>query len=238
MADDVFSADPVEPSVDLTLNDLVGEGKKYKDPDELAKAYANIEAHTKTVERENAEIRARLDILEANPPNDEGNSGREQVPIGDNQSTPPNKAPNPSDNEDFRSQIRDEVKALNEAERAKANIESAAQKMIEVYGDAAKANEAVARRAQELGVSVDWLKDSASRSPSAFYATMGITSDRSQSTPASSGNVHLNDQGSNIRNFEYYDKIRKENPKLYFTAAMQREMYNEARKQGGDFYKR
>jgi hypothetical protein len=55
----------------------------------------------------------------------------------------------PPGKEDFRSQIRDEVKALNEADRAKANVESAAAKMIEVYGDSAKANEAVVRRAQE-----------------------------------------------------------------------------------------
>jgi hypothetical protein len=57
--------------------------------------------------------------------------------------------------------------------------------MIEVYGDSAKANEAVTRRAGELGVSVDWLRDSASRSPNAFFATMGITKGQVSSSPAS-----------------------------------------------------
>lgn len=240
MADnDIFSTDNVEPSVDVGLNDLVGEGQKYKTPDDLAKAYAHLERHSKTVERENAEIRARLDVIEANPnpKEDEDNKGRESAPVGDNPPTPPKEAPDPSENGDFRSQIREEVKALNEAERAKANIEAAAQRMVEVYGDTAKANEAVVKRAGELGVSVEWLRDSASRSPSAFYATMGISQGASQSTPASHPGARLPND-SNVKNFEYFDKIRKDNPKLYFSAANQSEMMAEARRQGSDFYKR
>lgn len=242
MADnDIFSTDNVEPSVDLGLNDLVGEGQKYKTPDELAKAYAHLERHAKTLERENAEVRARADALEANnPPNDE-NRGREPAPSGDNPPTPPNnQAPTaPKKEDDFRSQIREEVKALNEADRVKQNIEAAAARMIEVYGDAAKANEAVVKRAQELNVSVDWLKDSAGRSPSAFYASMGISQGTSQSTPASGHGANLGrDSNPNLRNFEYYDKIRKEDPKRYFSVAVQTEMMGEARRQGSDFYKR
>src|SRR5258707_434239 len=125
--ENVFSDDPPEPEIEVAFNDLVGEGQKYKNPDELAKAYANVEAHAKTVERENAEIRARLDTLEANP---NGNNGREPAREPDPAQTPPNEAPTPN-NEDFRSQIRDEVKALNEADKAVANVEAAAAKMIE-----------------------------------------------------------------------------------------------------------
>jgi hypothetical protein len=235
---DVFSPDNAESSAELGLNDLVGEGRKYKTPDDLAKAYANVEGHAKTLERENAEIRARLDVIEANPnPPNEDNRGREPAGNEDNRQPPPNQAPKPSGDE-FRSQIRDEVKALNEAERVTANIEAAAKRMVEVYGDTAKANEAVTRRAAELGVSVDWLKDSAGRSPSAFYATMGISQGSSHSTPASGGNVRMDSSSPNVKNFEYYDKIRKENPKLYFSTATQTEMMAEARNQGSDFYKR
>lgn len=238
---DVFSADHVEAPIELGLNDLVGEGKKYSNPDELAKAYANIERHARTLEGENAEIRAQLDVSQANTPNpNDGNNGREPVQNGDNRNEPPNNAPSSNSDGDFRSKIREEVKALNDAERQTANVEAAARKMVEVYGDANKANEAVARRASELGVSIDWLKDSAARSPSAFYATMGIDSQSmSQSTPSPHGNVVLDNRNAgNVRNYAYYDKLRKDDPKLYFTAATQTEMMNEARKQGSDFYKR
>lgn len=241
MANDIFSSDNVGTPVDLTLNDLVGEGKKYKDPDELARAYAHIESHTKTVESENAEIRARLDSIEAtnHNPNNPNPDGQGEPRKDDNPPANPPKAPDDKGKDvDFRSQIRDEVRALNEEERAVANIETAAARMVEVYGDSEKANQAVINRAKELGVSVEWLKDSASRSPSAFYASMGIQSGHSSSTPASGQGVRPPSDGSNLRNFEHYDKIRKENPKLYFTAALQTEMMREARTQGSDFYKR
>jgi hypothetical protein len=236
---DIFSTDNDgnnEP-LDLGLNDLVGEGKKYKTPDELAKAYANIERHARTLEGENAQVRAKLDILEANPPKQDDNGG-EPPEGGDNRQPAPNNAPKPNE-VDFRSQIREEVQALNQQERAAANIEAAAQEMVKHFGDSAKANEAVIRRAGELGVSVEWLRDSASRSPAAFLATMGISNETSHSTPAprGSGNIDSTVNG-NIRNFEYYDKLRKENPKLYFSAATQTEMMNQARTQGSDFYKR
>jgi hypothetical protein len=45
--DDVFSDDNSEPSVEVGLEDLVGEGRKYKTPDELAKAYAHAESHAR-----------------------------------------------------------------------------------------------------------------------------------------------------------------------------------------------
>lgn len=243
MADDnnVFSADPVEPQVELTLEDLVGEGKKYKDPNELAKAYANIESHARTLEAENAQFRTRVDQIEAttNTASPQPN-GQEQPPKDDQLSkTPKNDAPNSGGQVDYRSQIRDEIKALNAEERAVQNMELAAARMVEVYGNPQKANEAIRAKAQELGVSVEWLQDSASRSPQAFYATMGLSGNtQSQNTPAPTPGVRLENQNSGVRNFEHYERIRREDPKRYFTPAVQQEMLRQARTMGDDFYKR
>lgn len=237
-AEDIFSSEAPVVEVDLGFNDIVGEGKKYKNPDDLAKAYANIEAHARKIEAENATIRAERDAREANPNPNPNPSVRQEQPQGSdlNPVTPP-QAPKP-DAVDFRSQIREEVKALNETERATANAEAAANKLVDIYGSPLEANKAVQTRAQELGVSVDWLRDSAARSPNAFYATMGIGDNTpSRSTPASGDGVRMN-TGTAQRNFEYFDKIRKDDPKLYFSANTQREMMAAARTQGADFYKR
>lgn len=234
---DVFNLENNE-EVNLGLNDLVGEGKKYSDPDQLAKAYANVESFAEQLKRENAELRAFKDAEEAKQKNQKPPEGKEpeQVPGGDNHQEPP-KAKTPGDN-DFRSQIREEVKALNEQERGLANLDTAAKKLIELTGSEAKANEAIRQKASELGVTVDWLKETAMRSLQAFYTTMGVNSGgHSTSTPASSSDVRFRDN-SNVRNFEYFDKMRKDNPKLYFDKATQQEMMKEARLQGADFYKR
>jgi hypothetical protein len=235
---DIFGENNEENKVPLGLNDLVGEGKKYSDPDQLANAYANVESFAEQLKRENAELRAFKDAEEARSKNQQPpvDNGAEPVPGGDNRQEPP-KTPSQGDN-DFRSQIREEVKALNEQERGLANLDTAAKRLIEIEGSEAKANEAIRRRASELGVTVDWMKETAMRSPQAFYTSMGIAAgERSTSTPAPNPDVKFRDNG-NLRNFEFFDKMRKENPKLYFDRSTQAEMMAEARRQGADFYKR
>ncbi len=238
MADnDIFSADPVE--MDLGFNDLVGEGKKYSDPDQLAKAYANIERHARTVEAENAAARARLDAAEAM----KNNSNNSEAQRQDNQRQPdpapsdPNPTPRPD--VDFRSQIKEEIQALNEQSRAVKNIEDAARKMVDVYGTPAAANEAIRKRADELGVSADWLRDSASQSPNAFYATMGITAGgQNRSTPTPHNDFVNRDGNRDQKDFEYFDRLRKEDPKAYYLPANQKLMLEQAKKLGRDFYNR
>lgn len=242
---DIFDAMPPatpEGNVDLSLNDLVGEGRKYKTPDELAKAYAHIEAHARRLEAENAEARAKFDRASfanndtANPNPDGNNPPNADQPSG----TPPQNAPDSGNqNVDFRSQIREEVRALNEQERMVQNMEQAAAKMTEVYGSPQKANEAIQTKARELGVGVEWLRDAAARSPSAFFATMGIgNAPGPRATPASGEGVRMPSGDDTAKNFEYYERMRKDNPKLYFSAATQGEMMNQARTLGSAFYQR
>jgi hypothetical protein len=69
---------------------------------------------------------------------------------------------------------------------------------------------------------------------------MGVNPDgtsRDRVTPGNEGNIRLPDNG-NVKNFEYFDRIRKDNPKLYFSPATQTEMMAQARRMGQDFYNR
>lgn len=240
---DVFSENfQADPPIEVTFNDLVGEGQKYSDPDQLAKAYAHIESHAKKLEAENARIRAERDVNDATNNNRQDPAPNGQEPLQNQQdqqnSEAPNNSPSPGSDVDFRSQIKEEIRALNEEERAQVNMDAAARKMVEVFGSEQAAAEAIRKRAQELDVSVEWLRDSAKRSPNAFYASMGITAGGgSHSTPSPNPEVRLGNT-QNVKNFEFFDKLRKDNPKLYYSADNQREMMNEARKQGSAFYQR
>jgi len=242
MDNDIFSGN-IDENVptDLRLEDLVGEGKKYKDPDALAKAYANIEGHSATLEKELADLRAARDLAEAKLKNQLPPKDGEQAkpPVDDNQ--PPAPKSSAKDEVDFRSQIREEVKALNEQERGLANLDTVAKKLAELEGSPRAASEAIKRKADELGVTVDWLKETAMRSPTAFYSAMGVNihGGTSRSTPAPHSDVRLDSRnGGNVRDFEYFDKLRKDNPKLYFSAETQREMFEARKKMGEDFYRR
>ncbi len=233
----IFSADPVE--IDLSFNDVVGEDKKYKDPDALAKAYANIERHARTLEAENAAVRAERDAIQAMQGNPNSNDAprQEQPKPNDPPAPTPNPTPNPG--VDLRSQIQEEMRVISAEDRARNNIESVAEQMAQTYGSPAAANEAIRKRAQELGMSVEDLRDTAAKAPKAFFATMGTPeAGTSRSTPAPHNDFVSRDSNGSQRNFEYFDNIRKNDSKLYFSAATQREMMQQAKAQGADFYKR
>ena len=239
---DIFNAEDQGGTVDITFNDLVGEGRKYNDPDALAKSYAHVESFAETLKRENAELREKLDRTEANTNNQNNNSQNGQEPLPGSQTNnpeAPNKNSSTPNNDDYRSQIREEVRALNDEERATTNLNTAVARLVELTGSEDAAAQSIRKKAQELGVTVDWLKDAASRSPNAFFTTIGISagSQQNRSTPAPNNEYRPN-ADTNAKNFEYFDKLRKDDPKTYFSAANQQEMLRQAKSLGADFYKR
>lgn len=239
MADEpnIFSPDPV--NEDVTADILIGDGKKYKDANDLAKAYVNADTHIGELRRDLLAAKAELDVLKTNSttrPND--------VPGEDTQQRqdPPHVDPNiPSpkvNEEEFRDTLRREVEALDQEKRASQNAEAAAQRLVEHYGDAAKANEAVRRRAQELGVSTEWLRDAAAKSPQAFYASMGIDQNAtSRSSPAPRNDFVPDRQNMRgAKKYSDFEELRKTNKVKYYSPETQREMQELAREQGSAFY--
>lgn len=234
---DIFGSEPIEPSEDestVTLNTLVGEGQKYKTPDELAKAYANADAYIAKSKAERLALEAELKVLKdlAEARNKTPEQPKEQ-PVTHEQREPEVR----KENVDISELVRQELSNAD-AERRKAdNINAAAEQMTKRFGSPAKANEAIRNKATELGVSPEWLQDAAARSPSAFYATMGITPDsRSHSTPSYNTEVRLPSGSSGQRNFKYFEDLRKASPKTYHSAEVQKQLFAARRELGDKFY--
>lgn len=238
MADNVFSPED-NPTDDLdtsniTLETLVGETQKYKTPDDLAKAYAHADAAIAAMKAEKIRLEAEnrvlkeLDQTRNKKPNDD--SGNDDPPV--------NTPPEPKiEDKDLSTLVAEELKKSKEQDKFADNVNAVSDKLASFYGNAREAQKAVNTKAQELNVSVEWLMDVAGRSPVAFYNTLGIDQ-RSFNTPASAGDVNtaaLNRDG-NRKNFNYYEEIRKTDPKLYFSAPLRKEMFEQARQQGEKFY--
>src|SRR5688572_30804114 len=118
--ENVFSPDPVND--DVTADILIGEGKKYKDENELAKAYVNADTHLMELRRDLVAKQAEIDLLKANSDNrpndlpDEGQRQRQDPPNDDS------NTPNPKVNEEeFRNTLRREVEQLDQEKRAAQN---------------------------------------------------------------------------------------------------------------------
>ncbi len=217
---------------DVTIDTLVGEGKKYRDVSELAKAYVNADSHIDELRRDLAQARARSDAEKNQEP---------VVPPQQQQSDPtPAVSERPQNTEDLRTLVGRELEALTESKRFEQNVETTAQTLVDYFGDAQKANQAVKDKARELGVSPDWLRDSAARSPKAFYATMGINLEaekRDTSTPAPRSEIRLeSNQNNGKKNYAYFEQLRKSDKATYYSQSVQNEMHRLAREQGDAFY--
>lgn len=232
-----------------TVDQLVGEGKKYATVDELAKAYTNADAFIENLKRESGELRAELQtrLSVEEQLNRLQTQQRDDEPI----STPPVQQPQAPaqesgiNQENLAELIRNELNQSKEQERLRSNVEQVARRVTEVYGSEEKANEVITAKAQELGVSVEFLQDVASRSPKAFYAQIGLDAPQSQTPQPTSGNVNpaivaINSNAQVKPNtYAWYQNLRRDNPTEYFTPAVQNAIMRDAetaRQRGEDFY--
>lgn len=224
----------------VTLDTLVGEGQKYKSPDELAKAYAHAERFIEQAKADKATTEARNKVLE-DMLNARLENGKNSTPTNQDL-TPRNEPPaekteeNKVEKPDIEALVRNELANASEEKRKADNINKAAEALNRHYGSAAKAQEAIRNRASELGVKFEWLRDVASDSPQAFYASMGLDPNaRSAGTPGYNPEVVVRG-GAPVKGFKHFDEIRKTNPKLYNSREIQSQMFNARRELGDRFY--
>lgn len=237
---DIFGSEPIQPSEDdneITVETLVGEGRKYRDPNELAKAYSHADAAIERLKAQLAEKETEARVLrDLNEARQHGKPAEE--PREEDRQKQPDLTPAPK-SEDISELVRNELSKADQERRRSDNINKAAETMNRRFGSPAKAQEAIRARAAELGVSFEWLRDAAAGSPTAFFATMGISeTPSSSSTPSYSPEVTRrdNDLGRGQKNFRYFEDLRKSSPKAYFSPAVQAEMFAARRELGDKFY--
>lgn len=222
---------------DVTADVLVGEDRKYKNADELAKAYVSADSFIEQQKAENARLAAEKKVLEDLLKNSQSNPS-EPAPRPVETNVPVERNAD-GGNIDISAKIREEFQALDEEKRKAANINAAAETMTKFYGSPEKAKEALTKRAIDLNVSAEWLLDAAAKSPTAFYASMGLN-------PSATGNSSLNSDVGNDAVFrgnptgqkgmKYWNEIRKTNPKLYYSRDMQKQMFESRKAMGDTFY--
>lgn len=232
----VFSADPLAPNPeDITVDTLVGEGRKYADPNQLAKAYAHADQRIAELEREKAELKVTADLLEAQRSEPPVNRGQDNQNRQENKPDPDPSPKGEKQEVDLSKLVKEEMEARDAQNTFTSNVDKAANRLTNHYGTPEKANEAVRKRAQELGVSTDWLLDAAGKSPAAFFASMGLNEGQSNNTPAPNNDVNFN-RGQSVRGYKHFEEIRKTNPKAFYSPATQKEMFEARKTLGNDFY--
>lgn len=206
--------------------DLVGEGKKFKDNEALARGKMTSDHFITVLQRENLELREDLkqrvtmkdvlDQLKQSPPTKVPNTEENQPPADDRTDVLKKE-----DLPEFFSKALQEAK---ESEAKKQNTTYVSSKLQELYGSEEAAQAEVARKRQELGLNADVVKRMAEEAPKAFLELF------KRSSP--SGLVPPNSQRTPDQRFipgapkteTQWSQIRKENPVYYHSekAAIQR----------------
>lgn len=217
------------------------KGDKWRDPEVIAKGKVDADKYIEELKTELESLReqaakaprvedllARLGEKAAEP-----TTAKPQANLGGTDS--PNTKDKVSE-EDIQSLI---VKTLTERERehtVSQNLNLVESKLQEMFGT--EATKAVKEKAEALGLSVDRLKEVASESPNAFFALVGDKT-KDEYAPFTRGSVRTEAIGtgpSNERNNAYYNKLRKENSRLFNSAETQNQMLADRKRLGQDFY--
>jgi hypothetical protein len=227
---DLFSGEAPE----VRFEDLVGEGKKFRDPDAVAKKVIHADQHIERLEREQAELRAELAARQTV----EDMLNKLQKPAPSEVPVTPRQEPGAKEEVNLSA----EVQRLLQEERAKEsrqkNIEAARKGLKDRFGP--DYNQRLEKIAEEMSISKDFLTSIASTSPDGFFKLIDSVAkpdDNRPTTPPTPSHDPLKmQQGVGRKNNAYYQNLRKENPSLYFSRKVQNEMHSEVMKQGASFY--
>jgi len=231
---------PITPVAD-PLQELVGEGKKFKSLEDLAKSKVEADRFIDKLKDENDALRklvkdsertthmtSAIERLLASVTKSEDESS--------NQPAAPSPAPvTNQDNLAKAISAEDVVKivhAVEEQRRMVANEQQALNNLSKKYGD--KADEVLASRADELGMDKAMLVDMARRNPKAFARLIGedgpANAPMSSVSPRNSAAVLGNHPGnSSVRNAAYYENMKKTmgTKKFILDRALQVQMHND-----------
>jgi hypothetical protein len=238
--DDLFEAGkpPQDTSTDAQGADpfaeLVGEGKKFKTPQDLAKSALHKDEFIEQLKRENADMRRELESASKAGAIDEA---LERLNAKLSQASGTTEATTSSvTRDDIRAMLQEE----KQAEREAANLALIQAELLKKHNNDKEAVKAfLAKRSTELGVSPADLKAMVTRTPNVAKTILGLQQPQSYSgptpPPAASRNTEVGVGEIGTRNKAYYDSLRKQMGTKFWTPAIQTQMFKDRLEQGEAF---
>lgn len=227
----------------INVDDLVGEGKKFKDLNALAKAKIESDRFIERLKRETAEIRKDLnerlsveDLLKKmQTTTTSGSQGDTNQSRGNETDTSQDKF----DISKIDELLENKLRQRTQAESASQNLKLVKESLEEHFGSSAFGYE-VKKALSEVGLTVDEANAMAKTKPQAFLKLVGVgvkqPVDTSGSIPRTRVNSQPTSTSSNTRNNSFYENIRKSDPKTYWSAKTQSQLHKDAIALGERFF--
>lgn len=240
----IFEESQTEETADQTqsyVDQLVkAKGDNWNDPEVLAKGKLEADTYIQSLEEQLSELRSDLDkqdysaqLLQELRGKATDSTVDPVLPTTNTAETQDTATPAGLSEEDLKSLVD---KALSDKE--KQTVTERNQKLVEEeltkqFGTEAQAE--VNKRAKELGMSLERMQEIASESPSAFLSLMGQAKQNFDPMVNSSVRTESVNQTSSDRDWNYYQKLRKENRSLYYSPKVQQQMLNDKLRLGERF---
>lgn len=230
------------------LEELVGDAKKFKSPEDLAKGKAEADRYIKTLEQQKDEIRnmylglkeqvdgrAKLEDLI-----DRIEKGKTRD--SDDSLTPEDKEKTPTfDPSQLKGMIAQQFQEAEIEKRQANNYAEVQKKLKEEFGP--RVNEALKEKMDTLMIDDAYMVGTAKRSPQAFYSLMGMTGQPAQqetmfqAPPRTTQRpVTFSQQDNGARTLSYYQKLQETNPKTYLDPKIQVQMDKDSQALGTAFF--
>lgn len=184
--------EPTTSPYDELLQQIVNdEGKpKYSTVEEALKANLHAQQHIQTLEEENSKYKqetTRMEELLNSLQNESQAATQDKVAT-----TTQSESPTPEDTATQEEQLLAKLQArMSEQERQRtqeANKKQALEKVQSIYSD--KSAEYMKEKAASLGVSTDFLLNTAATSPQAFYSLVGLNNNQQSKSFNNSSSVN------------------------------------------------
>ena len=233
--DDVFAQTEGENGGTDPLTELVGDGKKFKTVQELAKGKLESDQFIDQLQGELKQVRDQMSQLEETASKKETVSDLIAAVKQANKATEGGK--DPITEENLKEMVDSIMDNRYEKQTRLTNYQQANQAVLDKFnGDVEAARTYIAERAKQLGLTADKLKALGEESPSAFRQLMEVASKTGSQSVTGIPEIHR-ERGQNPASAEvidghhtkaYYDRLKKE---------MGRQQYWNNTKVQGQYYR-
>lgn len=243
-------AEAVTTPVDNAIEALVGEGKKFKTAEDLAKAKLESDRFITQLQGELSGLRTELSTRQTLEQLMD-KFGSQKVPDQTNQDHNQNSSGGDGQNvktlteADIARLVEERLTQTEKARLHQANLQTVQNALIESFGQDYVTH--LKAKAQELGVSEDYLSTLAKETPKAFLKlvdagatqkappqTSGLFSPPTSQQLPSTTSRNFAPTGERLKS--YYDDLKSRNPTEYWSPKVQNQMHQDAIRLGEKFF--
>jgi hypothetical protein len=216
------------------------KGTNWSDPEVLAKGKLEADTYIQSLEGQLADLRTDMSKQDYAAQLIQELKGEATVTgdvspaLENTASTAEATTPVGLGEEDLKSLVDRALTDRDNNKITESNQKIVEEEMAKKFGNDAQAE--VNKRAKELGMSLDRMQEIASESPNAFLSLMGQPAPSLGSMVNSSIRTEsVTTQASSDRDWNYYQKLRKENRNQYYSPKVQQQILDDKLRLGVKF---